>query len=76
MSPAARELTWAISGCPNSCSQPQLAAAGISVARLVAGEDGVKSPRFDLYRRTGAGLGTKVREQLTFDELTELVATF
>ena len=76
MNPAARELSWAISGCPNSCSQPQLAAAGIAVARLVAGEDGVKSPRFDLYRRTGAGLGTKVREQLTLDELTTLVATF
>jgi sulfite reductase beta subunit-like hemoprotein len=76
MSPAARELVWALSGCPNSCSQPQLAAAGIFVSRLAAGEDGVKSPRFDLHRRTGAGLGTKVREQLTLDELTALVAAF
>jgi len=70
---AAREMAWALSGCPNSCSQPQLAAAGIVVSKLVALEDGVKTPRFDLYRRTGAGLGEKVREQLTFEELAEVV---
>ncbi|HZV80720.1 MAG TPA: nitrite/sulfite reductase, partial [Geobacteraceae bacterium] len=75
MSPAARESIWAISGCPNSCSQPQLASLGIVVSKLVALEDGSRSPRFDLYRRSDAGLGGKVREQLTLEELSEFVKT-
>jgi ferredoxin-nitrite reductase len=75
MGAAARKLGWAISGCPNSCSQPQLAAAGIVVSRLVDGENGEKEPRFDLYRRRGAGLGEKEREQLTGEELAELVTS-
>jgi len=73
MGPAARGEAWALSGCPNSCSQPQLAPLGIVVAKLVAMEDGSRSPRFDLYRRGGGGLGEKVREQLTLGELTEFV---
>lgn len=76
MNPAAKGFDWALSGCANSCSQPQLAAAGIFVSKLVSGEDGSKTPRFDLYRRRGAGLGEKVREQLTFEELAELVREF
>lgn len=73
---AGMKLGWALSGCPNSCSQPQLAAAGIVASKLVAAEDGSKVPRFDLYRRTGAGLGEKVLEQLTLEELTELARQF
>ncbi len=76
MNPAAKRQAWAISGCPNSCTQPQLAAAGIVISKLVAAEDGGKTPRFDLYRRSGPGLGEKVREQLTFAELIELVREF
>jgi len=76
MNPAAKRQAWAISGCPNSCTQPQLATAGIVVSKLVAAEDGGKTPRFDLYRRSGAGLGEKVREQLTFAEVAELVRKF
>ena len=73
MSPAARESVWAISGCPNSCSQPQLASFGVVVAKLAPLEDGSKAPRFDLYRRSAAGLGEKVREQLALEELSALV---
>ena len=76
MNPAAKRQTWAISGCPNSCTQPQLAAVGIVVSKLVGAEDGGKTARFDLYRRSGPGLGEKVREQLTFAELTEVVREF
>ena len=68
-------LTWALSGCPNSCSQPQLADVGIVAARLTADQDGIKSPRFDIYRRGGEGLGARLSEGLTLDELYQAVGT-
>jgi len=73
MKPASRGLTWAVSGCANSCTQPQLADNGIVVSKLVSGEDGGKTPRFDFYQRSSAGFGKKVRQQLTLEELVELV---
>jgi len=73
MNSTAKAATWAVSGCPNSCTQPQLADYGIVSARLVAGAAGEKLPLFDLYQRSNAGLGEKVRERLTLEELTELV---
>ncbi len=66
---ALRGLEWAVSGCQNSCSQPQLAGVGIVAARLSADAGGTKSPRFDIYRRRQAGLGEKVHEGLTSEEL-------
>jgi sulfite reductase (ferredoxin) len=72
LGPQGMKLGWALSGCPNCCAQPQLAEVGIAVSRLVNLE-GERTPRFDLYRRTGAGLGEKVQEQLTFAELAEQV---
>lgn len=69
MGPAASNLGWALSGCPNSCTQPQLADVGIVSSSLVKDEHGRRSPRFDLYRSGGEGLG-KVRESsLTLEEL-------
>lgn len=73
MNPAAKGLAWAVSGCPNSCTQPQLADNGIVVSKLVSGEDGGKTPRFDIYKRSSARFGKKVHQQLTLDELVELV---
>ena len=73
MDSTAKKLTWALSGCPNSCTQPQLADYGIVSSKMVAGEDGIRSPRFDLYVRHSAGLGEKVRAELTLEELTALV---
>jgi sulfite reductase (ferredoxin) len=67
-----RNLTWALSGCPNSCSQPQLADVGIVAARLSSDVDGQKAPRFDVYRRNGAGLGQKTHEGLTGAELYQM----
>jgi sulfite reductase beta subunit-like hemoprotein len=73
LGPAGRTLTWAVSGCPNSCPQPQLAAVGIMTSKLVKGDDGSRTPRFDLYRRSGDGLGEAVAVGLELEEmLTEV----
>jgi sulfite reductase beta subunit-like hemoprotein len=69
LGPSGRALTWAVSGCPNSCPQPQLADAGVLTSRLVKNPDGNRSPRFDFYRRSGDGLGVAVAEGLTLEEL-------
>jgi ferredoxin-nitrite reductase len=73
MGPSARALTWALSGCPNSCTQPQLADVGIVSSSLAKGEDGGRTPRFDLYRLGGEGLGTAVECSLTLEELCDRV---
>jgi sulfite reductase beta subunit-like hemoprotein len=67
--PASVATSFAISGCPNSCSQPQLADIGVVATRLAADEQGQRTPRFDLYRRSDATLGSVIAEQLTLDEL-------
>jgi sulfite reductase beta subunit-like hemoprotein len=59
-----RKLSWAVSGCPNACSQPQLAEFGIVSARLVKEADGSLAPRFNLLRRGGEGLGEAVSTDL------------
>lgn len=69
LGPQGQKLTWAISGCPNSCSQPQLAEVGILTAKLVKGDDGSRAPRFDLYRRRGTGLGERLTEGLDLEGL-------
>jgi len=40
LGPQGRQLSWAISGCPNSCAQAQLADAGILVTKAVKDADG------------------------------------
>ena len=67
-------LTWAIAGCPNSCTQPQLADVGVVSSSLVKGEDGERTPRFDLYRSGDAPFGTLIERSLTLDELCSRVA--
>ncbi len=71
MTPAARKLTWAVSGCPNSCAQAQLADIGILATRSVKEENGARTPRFDLLRRHGEGLGTAVKQGLTLEDLLQ-----
>lgn len=73
MGPAARSLTWAISGCPNSCTQPQLADVGIVSSGLVKDGQGERTPRFDLYRLGEEGLGRIVESSLTMEELCRKV---
>ena len=69
LGPEAEKLTWGISGCPNSCSQPQLADVGIVTSRMVVGEDGERSPRFDLYRAVENGIGIRAADALNLSEL-------
>ncbi len=57
----------AISGCPNSCAQPQLADIGIIACKRGAGEH--DRCRYDIYRRTNEELGIKVGESLTEEAL-------
>ena len=66
-----KSLSWAIAGCPNSCAQPQLADYGIVTVKSVRGEDGTRSPRFDLYRREGEGFGERIAEAMALDDLLE-----
>jgi sulfite reductase (ferredoxin) len=68
----AEKLTWAISGCQNSCAQPQLADVGIIASKLVKDENDNRTPRFDVYRRSDlSGFGTAVHHELTVEELLE-----
>jgi sulfite reductase beta subunit-like hemoprotein len=62
-------LTYAISGCPNSCSQPQLADVGIMTTSLRADAEGKREPRFSLYRRSGDDFGAVIATNLTEEEL-------
>lgn len=59
----------AISGCSNSCAQPQLAEIGIIASKSVKGENGRRTPRLDLYRRTAEGFGERIAEGLKEEEL-------
>ncbi|MDD2581670.1 MAG: nitrite/sulfite reductase [Desulfuromonadaceae bacterium] len=73
MGPTAQGLSWALSGCPNSCTQPQLADVGIVTTTLVKDESGERTTRFDLYRGNGQGFGTVVAKSLTLEELCHAV---
>ncbi|MBJ6726466.1 nitrite/sulfite reductase [Geomesophilobacter sediminis] len=64
--------TWAISGCPNCCAQPQLAERGV-VASKLTGADGERSPRFDLYRKGEEPFAVVEAQGLTLDELLKEV---
>ena len=72
MGSVAQQLTWAISGCPNSCAQPQLVDVGIVASRLIS-EEGTRAPRFDLLRSGSAPFAEVVRQGLTQEELLEAV---
>ncbi len=74
MGPEAKRFSWAISGCHNSCAQPQLADAGIVTAGLVKSGDGERAPRYDLYRRNDPkALGSPTHQGLSRGELLDAV---
>lgn len=64
-----RSLTWAISGCPNSCTQPQLADVGIVSSSLVKNDAGERTPRFDLYRSGAEPFAAKAEVSLSLEQL-------
>ena len=72
MGPQAQALTWAISGCPNCCAQPQLAQAGVVASRLVSEADG-RAPRYDLYRAGAGPFAESVQQELAQEALLEAV---
>ena len=72
MGPVAQGLSWAISGCPNCCAQPQLSQAGVVASRLVNDPDG-RAPRFDLYRAGSAPFAEALQQGLTREELLQAV---
>jgi len=63
------DASFAISGCPNSCSQPQLADYGIVTRKLVKQDDGSRAPRFDLLKRSGEALGEVIVADLSQQKL-------
>ena len=69
---AARQFSWAVSGCLNCCAQPQLAQAGVVVSSLAI-EAGVRTPRFDLYRAGTGPFAEAVQRGLTQEALLEAV---
>ena len=70
---ATANKSWAISGCRNSCSQPQLADFGIVTKELRTNGGGDKQPFFDLYRRDGENLGRFIAEGLSESDLYEAI---
>lgn len=65
--------SWAISGCRNSCSQPQLADYGIVTSKLASEEDGESQPLFDLYRRVGSEFGKCIAENVSATALYDMI---
>ncbi|MEZ4483659.1 MAG: nitrite/sulfite reductase [Syntrophotaleaceae bacterium] len=66
-----REQGWAISGCPNGCSQPQLADYGIVCTRK--GTENQEA-RYDLLRRVDEGFGQPLHSGLSEAELLVCLA--
>lgn len=71
--PKGRNLSWAVSGCSNSCAHPQLADVGILVSKLVRQEDGSTIPLFNLLRRRGQGLGVAELKEVSIGDLLQAV---
>lgn len=74
LGPVGKSLSWAISGCFNSCAQPQLAAVGILAVANRPDPSGLRRPTFDLYRRQDEGFGQPVASNLTLEQLLEATA--
>lgn len=74
MGPKGEALSWAIAGCPNSCSQPQLADVGVVTSKIEKMENGELRPLFDLWLRSDDGaMGKVVRQRINLDELLQAV---
>ncbi len=68
--------SWAVAGCHNSCSQPQLADVGIYASRIVKEADGSQTPRFTVLTRNGdLPFAVPTHRDITLDELLNAVNT-
>lgn len=69
MPPALRTKSWALSGCPNSCTQPQLTDFGIISSSLPKNEDGERTPHFDLLQGGSDSFSEVIARDLPLTEL-------
>lgn len=67
---AGRGSQWAIAGCGNSCSRPQLADYGIVGVKKATDP---QEQRYDLWQRSGEGFGQVLRAGLSRRELLAAV---
>lgn len=65
-----KNLQWAIAGCANGCSRPQLADYGIVGTRPATTS---RQEAYDLWRRSGAGFGELWRTGLSRRQLLKLL---
>lgn len=73
LGPQGQAQNWAISGCPNGCSQPQLADYGIvGTKKATEGQEA----RYDLLHRDGEGFGQPLYSGLNNAELLVRLAEF
>ena len=70
LGPQGKKLCWAVSGCPNGCSQPQLADYAIVGVRKATEK---QEARYDLLHRDGEGFGQPLRTGLSEAELLEVL---
>lgn len=66
-----RVLNWAVSGCPNGCSQPQLADYAIVGVRKATEK---QEARYDLLHRDSEGFGQPLHSGLSETELLARLA--
>lgn len=71
LGPQARAQSWGISGCPNGCSQPQLADYGIVGTRKSTKS---QESSYDLLHRDGEGFGQSLHQGLSEAELLARLA--
>jgi ferredoxin-nitrite reductase len=69
MGPELRAKSWALSGCPNSCTQPQLTDFGIISSSLPKNDAGERTPRFDLLQGGSGSFADVIERDLTLDGL-------
>lgn len=64
----------ALSGCPNSCAQPQLADIGIICVKMKKKEDGSAAGYFRILKNTGKEFSETVFEEVPEEELAEKIS--
>jgi len=64
-----QERTLAISGCANSCAQPQLADFGIFVSKITRNQGGEHVPLFDVFQFSAHHFAQPAAQQLNEEQL-------
>ncbi|NCP04464.1 MAG: hypothetical protein GW861_13940, partial [Deltaproteobacteria bacterium] len=64
-----QERTLAISGCANSCAQPQLADFGIFVSKITRNQAGDHVPLFDVFQFSAQHFAQPAAQQLNEEQL-------